>query len=84
VIESTVMDYAYFHELCMAADEQGEMRKIEMRVGVYIQENERRIDPGHNVQVFAGTFGHASGKDHADINADTDFLDHDKINEIGV
>jgi hypothetical protein len=55
-----------------------------MFVGVYIQENERRIYRGHNVQVFAGTFGHESGKDHAHIDADTGFLDHGKINEIGV
>jgi hypothetical protein len=53
-------------------------------VDVYIQENGRRIDRGRNVQVFAGTFGHESGEGHAHIDADTGFLDHGKINEIGV
>jgi hypothetical protein len=45
------MDYACFHELCRAADELGEVWKVEyvLAAKVYIQESEGRIDPGHNV-----------------------------------
>ena len=34
----------------------------------YFQENERRVDPGHNgLQVFASTFEHESENDNAHI-----------------
>jgi hypothetical protein len=37
---------------------------------VYFQENERRIDRGHNgVQVFASTFEHESEKDNAHLES---------------
>ncbi len=61
------MDFAYFHKHCRAADERGEMWKVEcvLATRVYIRVNEGRIYPGHAVlQVFAGTFEHESGKNN--------------------
>jgi hypothetical protein len=61
-----------FPLLCRVSDEQGKLWKVEyvLAAKVYFQENERRIDRGHNgVQVFASTFEHESEKDNAHIES---------------